>query len=117
MAFIGNWYFQKIPGNPASQSADGSPDEYQFIKDNAQTLSAIGIETHRKCLNLSYMCLDFDAGGFFGHCMVDIPAISNIEVGLGLAISDEEVRRHAPVAFIGQDIVDKFFTGVDPIGK
>jgi putative ABC transport system permease protein len=114
MAFIGNWdpkkFLEMQRRNPQIK-----PDEYQFIKDNAQTLSAIGMEADRN-VNLSYNGQTLTQVDFQG-VTADIPAISNIEVGLGRAISDEEVRRHAPVAFIGQDVVDKFFTGVDPIGK
>ena len=47
----------------------------------------------------------------------EIPAISNIEAALGRTPTESEVRRHAPVAFIGQDVSDKFFSGVDPLGK
>jgi putative ABC transport system permease protein len=46
-----------------------------------------------------------------------IPAISNLEVAAGRAPSETEVQRHEPVAFIGQDVNEKFFSGVDPIGK
>ena len=36
---------------------------------------------------------------------------------VGRSITYEEVRRHAPVAFIGNDIRNRFFEGKDPIGK
>jgi putative ABC transport system permease protein len=36
---------------------------------------------------------------------------------VGRAITYEEVRRHARVVFIGNDIRSRFFEGVDPIGK
>jgi len=38
-------------------------------------------------------------------------------VEAGRAPSETEVRRHEPVAFIGQDINEKFFSSVDPTGK
>ena len=41
----------------------------------------------------------------------NIPAISNIQVEFGRAISANEVRRHAPVAFIGNDIREQFLRG------
>ena len=47
----------------------------------------------------------------------NIPELSNIEVGVGRAITEQEVRRHARVAFIGSDVADRFFSGVDPVGK
>lgn len=114
MAFIGNWdpkkFLEMQRRNPQIK-----PDEYEFIKANAQTLSSIGMETDRS-VNLAYNGQTMQQVDFQG-ITADIPAISNIEVGIGRALSEEEIRRHAPVAFIGQDVVDKFFTGVDPIGK
>ncbi len=47
----------------------------------------------------------------------NILALSDYEVGQGREISESEVKRHAPVAFIGNDVADKFFSGMDPIGK
>jgi putative ABC transport system permease protein len=47
----------------------------------------------------------------------NIPAINNVQVDVGRSITYEEVRRHAPVAFIGNDLRAKFFEGKDPIGK
>src|SRR5262249_53881278 len=47
----------------------------------------------------------------------NVPSLRNVEVEAGREISESEVRRHAPVAFIGKEIADKFFSGVDPIGK
>jgi putative ABC transport system permease protein len=47
----------------------------------------------------------------------NIPAINNVQIDSGRGITYEEVRRHAPVAFIGNDVRAKFFEGKDPIGK
>ncbi len=47
----------------------------------------------------------------------NIPAINNVQVDSGRAITDEEVRRHRPVVFIGNDMRANFFEGKDPLGK
>jgi len=47
----------------------------------------------------------------------NIPAITNVQVGIGRGITYDEVRRHMPVAFIGNDIFTGFFEGRDPLGK
>jgi putative ABC transport system permease protein len=47
----------------------------------------------------------------------NIPAINNVQVGIGRGITYEEVRRHAAVAYIGNDIMTRFFEGHDPLGK
>src|SRR5208283_5308149 len=44
-------------------------------------------------------------------------AINNVQVGIGRGITYDEVRRHMPVAFIGNDIFTRFFEGQDPLGK
>jgi putative ABC transport system permease protein len=46
-----------------------------------------------------------------------IPEINDVQVDSGRGITYEEVRRHAPVVFIGNDIRARFFEGVDPVGK
>jgi putative ABC transport system permease protein len=47
----------------------------------------------------------------------NITAINNVQVDAGRGITYEEVRRHAPVVFIGNDIRTRFFEGRDPLGK
>jgi putative ABC transport system permease protein len=47
----------------------------------------------------------------------DIAAINNVQVDSGHSITPEEARRHAPVAFIGTDIRNRFFEGFEPVGK
>jgi putative ABC transport system permease protein len=43
--------------------------------------------------------------------------IRNLEVDAGRFITDSDDLHRAPVCFIGNDLVQKFFPGVDPIGK
>jgi len=43
--------------------------------------------------------------------------IGREKVAYGRYISDQDYRHNARVCFVGQDIVDKLFTGIDPIGK
>ena len=45
------------------------------------------------------------------------PPSTMSQVGTGRGITPEEARRHAPVVFIGNDLRDRFFPGVDPIDK
>jgi putative ABC transport system permease protein len=40
-----------------------------------------------------------------------------VQVDIGRGITYDEVRRHMPVAFIGNDIFTRFFEGQDPLGK
>jgi putative ABC transport system permease protein len=47
----------------------------------------------------------------------NMAAISNLQTETGRFFSDSENRRHAAVAVIGNDLREKFFPGVDPVGK
>jgi putative ABC transport system permease protein len=114
IAFIGNWDPKKFL-EMQRRNPQITPAEYDFIRQNATQLSEIGLETDRS-VTVSYagqIMQTVDLNGI----TADILALSNIEVGLGRALSEEEIRRHAPVAFIGNDIVEQFFKGMDPLGK
>jgi len=114
IAFIGDWdpkkYIEMERRNPQIH-----PDECEFIRDHAQLLSAIGMETSRN-VTISYKGVSMQQIELDG-ITAEIPAISNMEVALGRTPTESEVRRHAPVAFIGEDVNQKFFSDVDPLGK
>ncbi len=91
------------------------PEEYDFVKAHIRLVSDIGMETWRS-VNVGHggeTMSQVDLQGITAN----MPILSNIQVGEGRAITDEEVRRHSPVAFIGHDLADKFFPTSDPIGK
>jgi len=114
IAFIGNWdpkkYVEMDRRNPQINTA-----EFEFVRDHAATLSSIGMETSRN-VTVSYKGQIMQQVELDG-ITAEIPAISNLEPALGRAPTESEVRRHAPVAFIGQDVNEKFFAGVEPLGK
>jgi putative ABC transport system permease protein len=114
IVFIGNWdpkkYLEMQRRNPQIK-----PEEYEFIKANARMLSDIGLETFKN-VTISHRGQTMQQVELDG-ITANILSLSNIEVASGRAISEEEVRRHAPVAFIGQDISVHFFSGQDPVGK
>jgi putative ABC transport system permease protein len=91
------------------------PDEYEFIRSHATLLKDIGMEAGQnvKVTFLGVTMQQVDLEGITEN----MPAISNIQVEFGRSISGSEVQRHAPVAFIGFDVRDKFFHDRDPIGK
>lgn len=114
IAFIGNWdpkkFLEMQRRNPQLK-----PEEYQFIKNNTTMLRDIGMEAGQpvtvKFQGVSMQSVDLEG------ITDNIPAISNIQVAFGRTISENEVRRHAPVCFIGEDVRIKFFEGRDPVGK
>jgi putative ABC transport system permease protein len=114
IAFMTNWdpkkFLEMQRRNPVIK-----PEEYNFVKSNANLLSDLGMESFRS-VTVGHAGLSMTGVNLSG-ITANIPGLTNIQVGQGRAISEEEVRHHAPVAFIGTDLVNKFFPTSDPIGK
>jgi putative ABC transport system permease protein len=47
----------------------------------------------------------------------NLPDLNNVQAEIGRTVSENEVKRHAAVAFIGADIRHRYFLDRDPIGK
>jgi putative ABC transport system permease protein len=114
MAWFGPWdpkkFFEMDKRNPQLK-----PDEFAFLKEKAKLMKDIGMMASRN-----------GRVSFKGHSQEqvsiqgitdNIPAINNVQVGEGRGITYEEVRRHAAVAYVGNDIREQLFEGADPIGK
>ncbi len=114
MAWFGPWDPKKFL-EMQRRNPEIKPDEYDFLKANARMVNGVGMMVTRQA-RVAYKgnsTMGVDIQGV----TEDIPAINNVQVEIGHSISNEEARRHAPVAFIGADIRNRFFEGVDPIGK
>jgi putative ABC transport system permease protein len=90
-------------------------EEYEFIRERATLLKDVGMMASRQA-RVSFKGDSIDGVDTQG-ITDNIPAINNVQVDLGRGITYEEARRHAPVAFIGNDIRERFFKGRDPLGK
>ncbi len=91
-------------------------EEYEFIKENATLLRGIGISAQTNG-RVSFGGQSTDNTITIQGVTANIPALNNVQVDEGRGISDEEVQRHANVAFVGHDIAKRFFENRDPIGK
>ena len=114
MAWFGPWdpkkFFEMDKRNPQLK-----PDEYDFVREKATLLKDVGMMAQRRA-RVAYKgdsMWDVNIQGVTDN----IPEINNVQVDSGRGITYEEVRRHAPVAFIGNDVRTKFFENKDPIGK
>ncbi|HVP45120.1 MAG TPA: ABC transporter permease [Bryobacteraceae bacterium] len=114
MAWFGPWdpkkFFEMLKRNPEIKR-----EEYDFIKTKATLLKDIGMSVSRRG-RVTYKgesAVRVEIQGITDN----MPAISNVGVAEGRVIASEEVRRHATVAFIGNDLKTRFFEGVDPVGK
>jgi putative ABC transport system permease protein len=114
MAWFGPWdpkkFFEMDKRNPQLR-----PDEYDFVKSKAVLVKDIGMMAQRRAtIKVRNEAMDdVNIQGVTDN----IPVINNVQVESGRSITFEEVRRRAPVAFIGNDVRAKFFEGKDPIGK
>ena len=114
MAWFGPWdpkkFFEMQKRNPQI-----TPQEYEFLKGKAVLLKELGMMTSRQARvsHTGASITGVDVEGITDN----IPAINNVNVELGRPIAGEEVRRHARVAFIGNDLRTRFFLGVDPVDK
>jgi putative ABC transport system permease protein len=114
MAWFGPWdpkkFLEMQKRNPQLR-----PDEFDFVKQKAVLLKDVGMMAQRNARVSAHgeSVLGVDIEGVTDN----IPAINNVQIETGRGVSYEEVRRHAPVAFIGNDIRARFFEGRNPLGK
>jgi putative ABC transport system permease protein len=114
MAFFGDFDPKKFL-EMQKRNPEFRPDEYEFVKSHAVLLKDLGMMVSRQA-RVTYKGESQEDVNIQGITDT-IPEINDVQVDSGRAITYEEVRRHAPVVFIGNDIRTRFFAGVDPIGK
>jgi putative ABC transport system permease protein len=90
-------------------------EEFEFLKANATLTREIGMEgfwgATVKRGNQTSEGVEVDG------VTPNMAAINNVLAVSGRYISEGDVARHLNVAFIGNEIKDKFFPNVDPVGK
>lgn len=91
-------------------------ENYEFVRDHMSLANAVAFNMGRNTGDAKYG--NEDVGnvtirGVTGN-MVDLDPVN---VAYGRAITDADNDHRADVTFIGTDLVDRFFLGVDPLGK
>jgi putative ABC transport system permease protein len=114
MAMIGRFdpkkYLEMQRRNP-----ELSRDEFDFLKSHASLVSDIGMETARQ-VKVHYGNEQVD-GVQLNGVSSNMAVLTNIQVAQGRFLSDSEDQRRQPAVFIGNDIKQRFFPSVNPIGK
>src|SRR5260370_27454170 len=114
MAWFGPWdpkkFLEMQKRNPEIKT-----EEYEFIRVKTTFVKGLGMTASRQA-RVSYKGIS-TMGVDLQGVTEDIAAINNVQVDAGHSITSEETRRHAPVAFIGNDLKNRFSDGVEPIGK
>jgi len=114
MAFIGNFDPKKFLAMQ-KKNPQLSVDEFEFLKDRATLLREIGMQASRNG-KVQYQGDSLDDIAITGGS-ANYGILGNIELTSGRFITDTEDQRRLPVAVIGNDIRERFFSGVDPIGQ
>jgi len=92
-----------------------SEDEFEFLRSRVELSSTMGMQSSRR-VTVHYgkeMIEDCRLTGV----STNIGVITNTKTAIGRFLTDVEDRRRLPVVFIGNDLKDKFFPNVDPVGK
>jgi len=113
-AFLGDWdpkkFIELQRKNPYLKA-----DEYEFLKQRASLVREIGMQAETST-DIVYRGQRMEDVSVVGGTS-NISVLSNVQVESGRYLSEGDVQGHRLVAFIGADVKEKYFEGVDPIGK
>jgi putative ABC transport system permease protein len=107
-----NWkrYLELNRRNP-----DLTREEFEFLKEKSTLVREFGMEVGRG-VPVKYGGSDYDGVGLMG-VSPNIGVIRNLQTAAGRFISPGDDRRRLYVCVIGNDIRERFFPSVDPVGK
>jgi putative ABC transport system permease protein len=114
MAFLNNWdpkkYLEYEKKNPQL-----SEEEFDFMRSKTTLVREIGMQTRRR-ISVKCETESIDDVSLQG-VSANLGIITNIQTANGRFITDPEDAKRLAVAVIGNDIKDRCFPNVDPIGK
>ena len=91
-------------------------EDFRFLKENLEGYKSIGATA-----GYGGRTAHYEGQTLYDVSLVGVtPSMIDIgqqKVSYGRYISESDFSHSSPVGFIGQDLVDKFFPNVDPIGK
>jgi putative ABC transport system permease protein len=90
-------------------------DDYQLLRENMSTASQVAALAEHN-IDIRYGNILFENANLKGST-ANFADVRNINLASGRFITEADDLHRSPVCFIGTDIVKKFFSGVDPIGK
>jgi putative ABC transport system permease protein len=114
MAMIGEWdpkrYLEMEKRNP-----ELSRDEFEFLKSHATLIDGIGMESGRQ-IKVHFGTQQVDGVELDG-VSANMASLANAQIALGRFFTETEDQRRQQVAFVGNDIKQRFFPTVSPLGK
>lgn len=90
-------------------------EEFDFLKRQATMLQDIGMETDRQG-KVHYGSEQVDGVEIDG-VSANMSSLANVQVASGRFLSEVENQRRQQVAFVGNDIQQRFFPSANPLGK
>jgi putative ABC transport system permease protein len=90
-------------------------EEFQRLRESMKTASQVAAETDHT-MDVRYGNTLLENTTLMGTTP-NYADVRNMNLVAGRFITEADELHHAPVCFIGSDVVKKFFSGVDPIGK
>ncbi|MGA2040809.1 MAG: ABC transporter permease [Bryobacteraceae bacterium] len=90
-------------------------DEYRYLKSQLTLVREFGMSADQS-VSVHYRGQVMDGVGMTG-VTANMGVISDLGVDTGRFITEFDDQRHTNVAFIGEDVRQRFFRDTDPIGK
>jgi len=90
-------------------------EEYRFLKEHLTLVREFGMEAEQN-VSVHFRGQDLDGVDLMG-VTTNLAVISNLQVAEGRFLVDSEDQRHVAVAFIGNDVRERFFSDRDPVGQ
>ena len=114
MVMIGQWDPKKFL-EMQRKNPQLTREEFEFVKRESKMLRELGMEISRQGVT-TYGSERVDGIELRGVSS-NVGIITNTQVDQGRFLSESDDKRHTLSAVIGSEIKDRFFPGVDPIGK
>ena len=114
MAFLGDFEPKKF-AEYLKKNPQLSAEEFEYIKAHVTFCREFGMTADRSG-KAAYKGESHDSVDVQGGTP-NYGIITNTQVAMGRFFSDSDDHRKMPVAFLGWDLKDQFFSNIDPIGK
>jgi putative ABC transport system permease protein len=90
-------------------------EDYEYVRENMTLAQAVGVEARRNGV-VKYKTETIEDINVRG-VSANMADIDTEEVEFGRYVSEADNQHRANVALLGADIIKRFFSGVDPLGK
>jgi len=114
IAFLGNFDPKKFL-EMQKKNPQLSPDEFEFLRDNATLVKDLGMAANRN-VSVSLGTQELTSVQLIGGTP-NWAELSDTEVESGRYFSDFENTHRATVVILGADVKNSLFSNADPIGK